>query len=123
MAKFSLRIVDADYYLEKPIPNIDICFSECRNRDIIKVPVIRIFGSTPQGQKCCLHVHRVFPYFYILIPDDEIFPLDFGKKFASSLDMAVQVALGKAVSKQQEYVYSYEVVMKRYTYILNYFLL
>ena len=115
MAKFSLRIVDADYYLDKPIPNLDVCYSECRNRDIDKVPIIRIFGSTPQGQKCCLHTHGVFPYFYISVPDDEVFPLDFGKKFTVSLEMAIQVCLGKALSKQQEYVYCYEVVMKRYT--------
>jgi len=112
MAKFSLRIVDADFYLTKPIPGVDPLFSECRQRDVFKIPVIRIFGTTPQGQKACLHIHNVFPYFYILIPEDEVHHKEFGKRFAGSLDMAIQLALGKAVSKQQEYVFGYDVVQK-----------
>ncbi|XP_066919058.1 uncharacterized protein [Clytia hemisphaerica] len=111
-SKFSLRIIDADYYIAKPKANIDVSYSKCRQRDVYKVPVIRIFGTTPQGQKACLHVHNIFPYFYVLVPEDEILPVEFGKKFASSLDIAIHLALGKAASNQQEYVYAYEIVHK-----------
>lgn len=38
----------------------------------IMVPIIRIFGSTASGQKCCLHVHNVYPHFYIKLSDDFI---------------------------------------------------
>ena len=112
MTRFSLRIVDADFYLAKPIADLDVKYSNCRERNVIKVPIIRVFGSTPQGQKCCLHIHNVFPYFYILVPEDEVLPMEFGRRFASSLDMAIQIALGKAVSKQQDYIFSYEVIQK-----------
>ena len=35
-----------------------------------KVPVIRVYGCTPGGQKICLHVHHVYPYLYVRYDDD-----------------------------------------------------
>ena len=54
MTAFSLRIVDANYYMEKPIQELDLCVSQFRQTKIYHVPVIRIFGTTPLGQKSCL---------------------------------------------------------------------
>jgi len=34
-----------------------------------RVPVIRVFGSTPCGQTCCLHVHCVFRHMLVPAPE------------------------------------------------------
>jgi len=46
---FKLRIVNVDYYLSEPIIGFDDNYSEFRESPISKVPIIRIFGTTPKG--------------------------------------------------------------------------
>lgn len=105
---FSIRIVNSDFYVATPIPDLDVCNSAFRETATNKVPVIRIYGATPNGQKTCLHVHGVFPYIYV--PYDGTQPTDkYVKQFAISVDFAVQVALGKASSSRQ-HVYEISVV-------------
>ena len=57
---FVLRIVSIDSYMSKPVPGLDVCYSALEGTAIDLVPVMRIFGATPAGQKACLHVHQVF---------------------------------------------------------------
>jgi len=57
--EFVVRLVSIDYYTAQPIPGLDTCYSELEGVAIDKVPVIRIFGATPGGQKACVHVHGV----------------------------------------------------------------
>lgn len=105
---FSVRIVNSDFYTAAPIENLDVCKSQFRESTIDKVPVIRIYGATPAGQKTCMHVHGVFPYIYV--PYDGTEPTDkYLKQFAVSVDFALQVALGKASSSRQ-HVYRISVV-------------
>jgi DNA polymerase zeta len=56
---FSLRIVSLDYYLAPPIPGVDVTFSSLEGTAVETVPIIRVFGSTPAGQRVCLHLHQV----------------------------------------------------------------
>lgn len=112
MAKFSVRIVDADYYLTYATTELDPNFSEFRQSQIHKVPVIRIFGSTPKGQKACLHIHNVFPYFYVPVPENVADSKKFSKQLALGLDSCINTSLGKAASQQQHYIHLIEVVQR-----------
>ncbi|PKA58464.1 DNA polymerase delta catalytic subunit [Apostasia shenzhenica] len=62
---FSVRIVSLDYCMSPPIPDLDFCYSSFQGAKVEEVPVIRIYGATPAGQKTCLHVHGVV--FFILV--------------------------------------------------------
>ncbi|CAJ1361823.1 unnamed protein product [Effrenium voratum] len=60
-------IVTLDFYLAKPGPG-DPTTSICTGGALRQVPVVRVFGHTPTGQSACVHVHGVFPFFYIQVP-------------------------------------------------------
>ena len=101
---FSVRIVSVDTVMAKPIPNVDICYSPFVGSAIQAVPVIRIFGATPAGQKTCLHLHKAFPYFFVAFDDETA--IDGGieaveaysRRLALSIERALDVALGKVRS-------------------------
>ena len=57
--EFVVRLVSIDYYMARPTPGLDECYSQLEGRAIDQVPILRIFGATPGGQKTCLHVHGV----------------------------------------------------------------
>ncbi|CAH2071696.1 unnamed protein product, partial [Iphiclides podalirius] len=106
--EFSLRIVVCDHYLTKPIPSVDVIYSEFRGSDIKQVPVLRVFGPTPDGRKACLHIHGVFPYFYLPCPTSNPEP-QFLYQIAASLDKAINIALKQASSINQ-HVYKISLV-------------
>jgi hypothetical protein len=56
---FAVRIVSLDYYYAPPLPGLDPTVIPGSGTPIPKVCVLRVFGSTPSGQKTCLHVHQV----------------------------------------------------------------
>ncbi|XVF06076.1 hypothetical protein REPUB_Repub06bG0017200 [Reevesia pubescens] len=65
----SVQIVSIDHYMAPPIPDFDICYGSFQGEKVNEVPVIRIYGSTPAGQKTCLHIHRALPYLYVPYAD------------------------------------------------------
>lgn len=87
--------------MSSPIRELDVCYSEFRESDVKKVPVVRIFGATPAGQKTCLHLHGIFPYIYV--------PYDgFGqeadrylRQVAYSIDRALNISMGNPSSNVQ----------------------
>jgi hypothetical protein len=73
------------------------------------VPVIRVFGSTPRGQHCCLHIHSAFRHLLVPAPDplarasaDEVrsYLRDVAHEIDSALDarMAQRAAVAAAAA-------------------------
>ena len=59
-AFISIRLVTMDHYMSDPITSdLDPVYSSFRSSPVKKVPVLRIFGPTPNGQKTCLHLHGI----------------------------------------------------------------
>ncbi|XP_024014051.1 DNA polymerase zeta catalytic subunit isoform X2 [Eutrema salsugineum] len=115
---FSLRIVSIDYYMASPIPGFDICYSSFQGGQVNEVPVIRIYGSTPAGQKTCLHIHRAIPYLYI--PCSEI-PLDHHKGVdgnipAVSLELEKALKLKGSAASKRQHVHDCEIVRAKKFY-------
>ncbi|KAL4711723.1 hypothetical protein ACJJTC_003490 [Scirpophaga incertulas] len=106
--EFSVRIVVCDHYLTKPVPGLDVIYSDFRGSDIKQVPVLRIFGPAADGRKTCLHVHGVFPYFYIPCPTPNP-KSQLLYQIAASLDKALNIALKQATSSNQ-HVYKISLV-------------
>ncbi|KNZ79546.1 DNA polymerase zeta catalytic subunit [Termitomyces sp. J132] len=55
-------------FLRVQIAQIDYSLTQSGSLDnslLPLVPVIRIFGSSSVGEKTCLHIHQVYPYFFI----------------------------------------------------------
>ncbi|XP_067630621.1 DNA polymerase zeta catalytic subunit isoform X2 [Eurosta solidaginis] len=99
---FSVRLVIADFYMEKPVSGFDPCYSEFRGREIKRVPIIRVFGSNADGLKTCMHIHGVFPYFYIPYEAKEFESLNKAiYHIATNVDKAINISLGQACSASQ----------------------
>ncbi|XP_072912026.1 DNA polymerase zeta catalytic subunit isoform X3 [Hemitrygon akajei] len=97
----AVRIVTADYYMSSPLPGLDVCYSEFRQAEVTRVPVVRIFGPTPAGQKTCLHLHGTFPYFYVPYDGCGQQPERHLRQLAFSIDRALNVSLGNPSSVVQ----------------------
>eukprot|EP00892_Ulva_mutabilis_P005116 jgi/Ulvmu1/2977/UM015_0017.1 len=86
----AIRIVSLDYCYCRPVAGIDPTHIPRSGAPIPKVCVLRVFGSTPSGQATCIHVHQVFPYFYVrcgsCIPCDEASVQQFVDGFHAALD-------------------------------------
>ena len=62
---FALRIVDIDLAHSKPNAELDPIVSPLTHRELRQVPLVRVFGGTPRGQKACVHFHGFFRSFYV----------------------------------------------------------
>uniref|UniRef100_A0A2N9FNZ4 Uncharacterized protein n=1 Tax=Fagus sylvatica TaxID=28930 RepID=A0A2N9FNZ4_FAGSY len=90
---FSVRIVSIDYYMAAPTTGLDFCYSTFQGGKVNEVPVIRIYGSTPTGQKTCLHIHKVLPYLYVPCADISLQPHKEGDAHTQAVFLALEKAL------------------------------
>lgn len=107
---FSCRIVNISSCCVAPVRDLDVCYSEFRSSAVSKVPVIRIFGATPAGQKTCLHVHGVFPYIYVPCPVADVPSEKYLQQLARSVDQALRVSMGAQAKPAQHHVFKITVV-------------
>ncbi|EJD47779.1 hypothetical protein AURDEDRAFT_144423 [Auricularia subglabra TFB-10046 SS5] len=55
------------------IVDIDCCMAApgfLDNKEVRKVPIIRVFGTTDGGVPACVHLHQLYPYFFVSYPGD-----------------------------------------------------
>ncbi|GAA98029.1 uncharacterized protein L969DRAFT_93351 [Mixia osmundae IAM 14324] len=69
-------------------------------QELDKVPEIRVFGSTDQGQRCCVHVHGVFPYVFIQY-SGELDP-EIVNSYIRQLGRTLNAAMAKSFKREQD---------------------
>ncbi|WVQ98801.1 hypothetical protein IAU59_005932 [Kwoniella sp. CBS 9459] len=102
----SLRITHITSTLSAPLPTLREHYVPSRFATAIpsgnlpdRLPVIRIFGTTPSLQKICANIHLCYPYFYVPFPMDSADPLrpervvKLCQRFAVSLNHAMCLAM------------------------------
>ncbi len=103
-----LRLVCFDHYAAPPLPGLDPLRNPLDGSLVERVPVLRVFGATQGGQKCCLHLHSVFPYFLLRLPPQYAsLPLipAFAQNLRSALSRALGVSLKKSGGGEGQYVH------------------
>lgn len=81
----SIQVNNLDTYQARP-SNLDVI------SDVPSVPVIRVFGTTTTGHTATIHVHGVYPYFYIEYCEKEDRVKDYISSFHSTLTAAMNSA-------------------------------
>ncbi|KAJ7706169.1 hypothetical protein B0H17DRAFT_1035991 [Mycena rosella] len=95
--------------LQVQINQIDHYFSppgHLDNSDLPSVPVIRIYGSSSTGKKCCVHVHQVYPYFFVeYIGKLRLRSVNrYITKLTHSLNHAIALSLKKDITFKPQFV-------------------
>ncbi|KAJ8904456.1 hypothetical protein NDN08_000973 [Rhodosorus marinus] len=129
-AAVSVQITHLDYYLSRlsEMSHDRRFLTALKKSDSLattRVPVVRIFGATPAGQKACVHLHGALPHFFVPLPTKVY--LSESEKFAKDLHAELEGAIsaslrsGSATGDQpapirERFVSAVEIVSKRGIY-------
>ncbi|KAG8935896.1 DNA polymerase zeta [Tulasnella sp. 418] len=95
-----VRITNIDHAME-PKGSLD------GDTTLRKVPIIRIYGLSSNGYKACVHIHQVYPYFYVEY-QGSMEPQTVNQyvtRFQQSIDHALALSLRrKAGDKRNKYI-------------------
>lgn len=95
--QLSLTILSIDHYQSIPHSSFDQLSTQFGGPNF-KVPVLRVFGTLNTGQKACLHVHQVYPYFYIPYDGD----VNHVHEFIQVLGKSINVAIGTLLKSKNK---------------------
>ncbi|KAH6917376.1 hypothetical protein BKA70DRAFT_332306 [Coprinopsis sp. MPI-PUGE-AT-0042] len=56
-SRFRVTLNHIDYTIATP--------GALDNSTLPKVPILRVYGNSSAGSKACVHIHQVYPYFYV----------------------------------------------------------
>lgn len=59
-----IQINNVDSYQHAPTP-FDRTRNPTTDEQLFSVPIVRVFGSTSTGQNVMVHIHGIYPYFFI----------------------------------------------------------
>lgn len=103
-ALVSVQIMHIDSYqmpLDHYSPAVAFQAARLNTAESPVLPTVRIFGSTPAGQKACLHLHGLRPYLFVRLPEGV--PHGSAVAFSESLRTVLENALSKSVSDSAEH--------------------
>ncbi|KAF7014170.1 hypothetical protein CFC21_028190 [Triticum aestivum] len=112
----SVRIVSLDYYMAPPVPGLDISYSPFHCEEVEEVPVIRIYGSTPAGQKTCLHIHQALPYLYVPCPEELLHNIERGNSCMTGLLSDLEKTLQNRGLAKRKHVHGCSLVRAKKLY-------
>lgn len=120
--RFSIRLVEVEQLTASPIPGLDETWSSLEGRPIKRVPLLRLYGTTPCGQKSAVTVHNAYPYFFVNIPETVLAENDtfeklsaYALQLAHSLNRATGLNLNQK-SNDSQYVHTITVVQGKSFY-------
>jgi DNA polymerase elongation subunit (family B) len=114
-----MRLIEVEPLTAPPVAGLDEMWNTLDAKPIKKVPLLRLYGTTPAGQKCSVTVHNAYPYFFVNIPESVLQQHDtyeklagYATQFAHALNRATQLNLASK-SLDAQYIHMISVVQAK----------